>query len=94
MTTTFDTSRSENIMLCQGEGFCMHVFSSLYCLLQKPYFILLYLTNLHIVDAYTSMISKLVRKYGRTIMSVISGQVACRTVCVRIDLEYDMWMRH
>jgi hypothetical protein len=29
MTTTLDTSRSENTMVCQqGEGFCMHVFSS------------------------------------------------------------------
>ena len=29
MTTTLDTSCSENTMVCQqGEGFCMHVFSS------------------------------------------------------------------
>jgi hypothetical protein len=29
MTTAQDTSRSENTMVCQqGEGFCMHVFSS------------------------------------------------------------------
>ena len=30
MTTTLDTSCSENTMvLSEGEGFCMHVFSSL-----------------------------------------------------------------
>jgi hypothetical protein len=29
MTTTLDTSCSENTMVCQqGEAFCMHVFSS------------------------------------------------------------------
>jgi hypothetical protein len=29
MTTTLKTSCSENVMVCQqGEGFCMHVFSS------------------------------------------------------------------
>ena len=30
MITTLDTSCSENTMVCQqGEGFCMHVFSSI-----------------------------------------------------------------
>jgi hypothetical protein len=37
MTTTLDTSCSENTMVCQqGEGFCMHVFSS-YNLLHPLY---------------------------------------------------------
>jgi hypothetical protein len=28
MTTTLNTSRSENTMVLSGEGFCMHIFSS------------------------------------------------------------------
>ena len=42
MTTTLDTSCSENTMvLSEGEGFCMHVFSSIniFSLKDKPLFL-------------------------------------------------------